>query len=86
MSFDTGDEVPHRPTGEQWVVAYVQGDRLAWLGWPQGEAAVADCDLVKRCTPEKRQKWLLELAGMRDDSDPRCRYAKHRLLDCDMSL
>lgn len=79
MSFDTGDCVLHRPTGERWVVAYVRGDRLAWLGWPQGEAAVSDCELISRCSPEKRQKWLLDMAGMQSDDDARCRYAKHRL-------
>lgn len=79
MTFDTGDCVLHRPTGEQWVVAYVRDDRLAWLGWPQGEASVKDCELVRECSPEKRQKWLLDMAAMNDESDPRCRYAKRRL-------
>ena len=37
MTIDTGDTVKHGPTGETWVVAYVQGDRLAWCGWPEGE-------------------------------------------------
>jgi hypothetical protein len=81
VSFDTGDYVQHIPSGERWIVAYVRDGRLAWLGWPQGEAAAADCELIRKCSPEKRQKWLLDMAAMGDDSDPRCRYAKHRLTD-----
>jgi hypothetical protein len=62
MNIDTGDYVLHRPTGEQWIVAYVHGDRLAWCGWPEGEAALADCELVEKATPERREHWLQEMA------------------------
>ena len=27
---------------------YVRGDRLAWLGWPPGEARLSDCLLVEK--------------------------------------
>lgn len=77
MSIDTADHVQHGPSGESWVVAYVRGDRLAWCGWPQGEAALSDCTLVKKATAEQRIKLLREMAN--GGSDPRSRYASERL-------
>ena len=75
---DTGDTVKHGPTGETWVVAYVQGDRLAWCGWPEGTANVSDCTLVEKATPEYRDKLLRDMADIQRD-DARRRYARHRL-------
>lgn len=46
-----GDVVRHRPTGEEWLVAYADyesGD-IAWAGWPPGTAQISDCDLVRPC-------------------------------------
>lgn len=78
QQIDTGDYVKHRPTGEQWVVAYVHGDRLAWCGWPEGEAALADCELIQKATPEQREKYLRMMLECRDDG-PRRRYAQRVL-------
>jgi len=72
---DTADVVFHKPSGERWVVAFVRGEYLAWCGWPQGEAKLFDCELVKKATSEARDKLLTEMANMNDQSDPRCRYA-----------
>ena len=77
MDIDTADHVLHGPSGENWVVAYVEGDRLAWCGWPEGEAKLADCTLTKKATPEQRDKLLLELADLTNDR--RGRYARQRL-------
>lgn len=60
---DTADHVLHGPTGEEWVVAYVIGDHLAWCGWPPGQAALADCTLTKKATDEEREKLLREMAA-----------------------
>jgi hypothetical protein len=57
-----GDCVFHRPTGETWVLAYVDGDYLAWCGWPAGEAKVSDCELVAQCTDEEHLRLLRSLA------------------------
>lgn len=76
MTIDTGDFVRHGPTGEEWVVAYVQGDRLAWCGWPEGEARLADCTLLQKASDEYRAKILNELA---ESTGARARYARHRL-------
>ena len=78
MTIDTADHVHHAPTGEDWVVAYVRGDRVAWCGWPPGEAAIADCTLVKKATAEERSKLLREMAAS-SGADMRTSYAKHRL-------
>lgn len=61
---DTGDVVLHGPTQERWVVACVDGDRLSWCGWPEGMAALSDCTLIKKATPEERQKLLHQIAGI----------------------
>ncbi len=66
-AIDTGDSVLHGPTGETWTVAYVSGDRLAWCGWPPGEAMLSDCKLVKKATPEYRNKLLHDMASMQPD-------------------
>jgi len=57
-AIDTGDTVYHTPTGEKWIVAYVRGDRLAWCGWPEGEAALSDCTLITKATPDERDELL----------------------------
>ena len=77
MDIDTADHVLHEPSGETWVVAYVEGDRLAWCGWPEGEAALADCTLTKKATAEQRIKLLRDMAAC--GNDPRTRYAQQRL-------
>ena len=79
-NIDTGDHVHHAPSGESWVVAYVQGDRLAWCGWPEGEARLADCTLLEKATPERRQQLLVEMAAM-TGRDARQRYAARRLTE-----
>ena len=62
MSIRTGDTVLHRPSGEKWMVAYVEGDFLAWRGWPDGEARLSDCDLVEACTDATHWKWVTHIA------------------------
>jgi len=57
-----GDTVFHRPTGETWLVAYVDGERLAWAGWPEGYAHVGDCLLVEKASDAEHRaavdEWL----------------------------
>lgn len=78
MTIDTGDYIYHYPSREKWVVAYVQGEYLVWCGWPQGEAQLSNCVLLKKATPEKRLDLLKEMAAM-PGNDPRQRYAQRRL-------
>jgi hypothetical protein len=74
----TGDVVFHRPSGERWVTAFVEGRYLSWCGWPEGMAHLEDCELVEKATPESRDKLLRQMADMNSD-DSRRRYARRVL-------
>lgn len=76
-TIDTGDYVHHGPSGEDWVVAYVQGEHLAWCGYPFGEAKLADCTLIQKAPPAARQERLESMA--KAGNDPRAEYARRRL-------
>ena len=43
-----GDAVLHAPTGEEWFILGVRGDRVCVAGWPATIATLADCTLVKK--------------------------------------
>lgn len=60
----TGDTVLHRPTGETWTVAYADhaNGYLAACGYPDGEARIADCDLLKACSDHDYLDLLAELS------------------------
>jgi hypothetical protein len=73
---DTGDFVLHKPSGEEWVVAYVKDGRLAACGWPDEIVPVADCVLTKKATPAARRALLETLAG---SYGHRCAYARAAL-------
>ncbi len=75
----TGDHVKHLPTGEEWLVAFVEDGRLCACGWPCSLVPVADCELVKACTDIESNSLLVEMSNMNDCSDPRCTYAKRVL-------
>lgn len=75
---DTGDHVHHGPSAEDWVVAYVRGDKLCACGWPCTLADLSDCTLIKKATPAERDKLLREMADM-DGGDSRGVYARERL-------
>lgn len=77
-TIDTGDHVKHGPTGETWVVAFVEGGRLAWCGWPEGLADLADCTLVQKAAPGEREALLRSMAEIGGD-DARGRYARRVL-------
>lgn len=75
---NTGDVVVHGPSGEEWVVAYVRGERLSWVGWPEGLAEVSDCKIVSVATPAVRDALLQQMAksdGLRGV------YARERLAE-----
>jgi hypothetical protein len=60
-----GDHVLHRPSGEQWVVAWAEGGRIAWAGWPPGTALSADCDVVRRCSDDEHRRQVAMCEGSR---------------------
>lgn len=63
MSIRTGDTVLHRPSGERWLVAYVYQDYLAWCGWPEGEAKLSDCELIRVCTDYDHWELVKKIAN-----------------------
>ena len=75
-----GDRVKHGPTGETWIVAYVDGDYMAWCGWPEGEAKVSDCTLTETCSDDEHRKRLEEIAK---SSGKRAQRAQAALLELD---
>lgn len=70
-----GDHVFHRPSGEEWIVAWAEGDDLAWAGWPYGIARVADCEIIRRCDDEEHAHWAQQFSRAIDD--PRAARVKH---------
>jgi len=72
----TGDTVLHRPSGEKWSVAFIDGDELIPRGWPLSRAKVSDCELTAECNDAMHQATLISMAAMNDTSDPRCAYAQ----------
>jgi hypothetical protein len=71
--------VLHRPTGETWTVAYVDGDRMSWCGWPPGEAMVSDCDLIERASDALHLDILRQCSEMQDRGDKRCVMARREM-------
>jgi hypothetical protein len=70
-----GDRVLHRPTGEEWVVAWADpatGD-LAWCGWPSGMARIGDCVVVNRAGEDEHRDWVHRVAALRDSRGAKCR-------------
>jgi hypothetical protein len=56
----------------------VQGDKLSYCGWPEGQAELKDCVLIKEATQAERLALLHEMAKI-SESDHRQRYAVARL-------
>ena len=79
MNIDTGDTIHHGPTDEDWIVAFVDGDTLSPLGWPETVAKLADCTLLKKATPEDRVMWQKDLLRL-STSDVRGRWAREHLV------
>lgn len=46
--FSPGDEVHHKPTGENWLLLEVKGEYVIPAGWPRCEAKASDCVLIKK--------------------------------------
>lgn len=46
MNIQAGSSVFHKPTGEEWLVLGVQGDKVCIAGYPPTIAYIADCELL----------------------------------------
>lgn len=58
----TGDIVHHKPSGEDWVVAWADHESgyMAPCGWPTCEALISDCEIKTPATDDQCR----ELAGV----------------------
>lgn len=68
-----GDHVLHKPSGETWVVAWCEGDDLAWCGWPNGIARTSDCQIVHRASDAEHRVSVQRVAQCGDSRGPRVR-------------
>ena len=79
-TIETADIVKHGPTGEKWLVAYVERDKLCACGWPESLAQLSDCTLIKKATEEEKQQLTQSLAAMSgSEYDSRRSWAKNYL-------
>lgn len=64
-----GDHVLHHPSGEEWLVAWVEGADLAPAGWPECIARLSDCEVTFRCDDAAHRKavdsWRVSSGGHR---------------------
>lgn len=70
-----GDHVLHEPSGEEWVVAwadYKSGD-IAWCGWPNGIARLADCRVIKKATDEEYARYVRDVIEIGDSRSDKAR-------------
>lgn len=78
-----GDTVLHRPTGEEWLVAYADYETgaLAWSGWPERQARIEDCYVVRYATDEEHAahvaEWISSTNGGHRKSAVERLYARH---------
>lgn len=66
-----GDTVHHIPSGENWIVAWAEGDDIAWAGWPAGGTArCADVRITHHATDEQHANEVAQWLGQdaADDS------------------
>lgn len=71
---DTGDYIHHRPSGENWVVAYCRDGEVCCCGWPETFAKVSDCELTHKASPEKRMNLLEQMKNSRGSRGEHARY------------
>lgn len=65
----TGDTVRHRPSDEEWIVAFADytTGKLAPCGWPGCLAEIADCDLLESCPDIEHEALVETLRNMGND-------------------
>ena len=67
-----GDVVVHKPSDEEWVVAWAEGNDLAWCGWPNGMVRVSDCEIVKKASDAEHLALVREVCNCGDSRATRC--------------
>lgn len=62
VSFRTGDEVLHKPSGEKWLVAWADDREVICCGWPESFARASDCELIRAANDEEHWRLVEEIA------------------------
>jgi len=44
-----GDTIKHKPSGQNYVIGWIEGFELGTLSAPQQVLAIADCELLHAC-------------------------------------
>jgi len=68
---DIADTVEHIPSGEEWIIARVDGIHVWPCGWPESRAMLKDCILIEKATEDERSRLIHDLKRL-PESDPRC--------------
>lgn len=60
----TGDHVHHKPSGEDWLVAWADHSAgyMAPCGWPTCQARIEDCEVTKTATDQESDALVEQLA------------------------
>lgn len=74
-----GDTVLHRPSGETWTVASVEGLHFYACGWPETRALLSDAELVEACTDEEHEDTLRRVAASDGNGSGRAVAARREL-------
>lgn len=74
----TGDTVRHIPSGEKWLVAYVQGGLVCACSWPGTRVAEKDCHVIRSAGDQESEDLLKALADT-NLNDERKAYAVREL-------
>jgi hypothetical protein len=80
----TGDIVHHKPSGEDWVVAWAdhQSGYMAPCGWPTCQARIDDCRLVHTATDNETNDLIVKLSESgRTDAHKAAEIAGRSILD-----
>lgn len=81
-----GDHVYHKPSDQTWLVAYADTESgyMAWSGWPEGRAPIADCKLVYACTDKEHAQAVSDWLDKGNASNDHRRRAVQRLYRPDL--
>ena len=81
-----GDTVKHGPSGEEWQVSYADDGTgyMSWIGWPEGKAAIAHCEVTRECRDDEHVAVLVAWATKGGD-DHRTRVCERQLRELEES-
>jgi len=81
--FRTGDSVLHKPSGQEWLVAYYENSLVCPCGHPLSFVEEHHFELTEAADDDKHRQLLEHLATSGDMDDPRRLYAR-RVLNLDV--